>query len=876
VARGDRNVLISGVSRSKIRINYQNESRFVPLEPAVMAVGANVTAPARLLKARAGVIPYIAHRQLVDDLEAWCHRPGPFATCLVGGRGGAGKTRLGVELCSRLGECDWLTGLLTKLADRQELEALVRVQTCRLVVIDYAETRVETIASLLPLLATHASEKNPVRVLLLVRAAPRRSDDWIEALRGHSEGLDLIADQMDTRVLTDQPFDLDVRRQLFTAAAAALRPRVGGMLPDPLQDLESTVFATPLTVVAAAYLALVDPDRQPTTRSELFDGLLEHEDRYWASTGPHTPDNPQLRRRVVALATLTAARSEEEAAELVGLVPNLGQEAARERRYQLAGWAHALYHGPGWWNPVEPDLLGEHLVASTYRDHPDVLAGVLSDRSDDGALRAIEVYSRLAADRPLFAAVLGRVVTAALGDLCSRAIAQAARESDRAVLLGTTSLASALVRLVTAVPPDPEALAEILDRFPFRSDLMVNSLAVVLRAQIADWYRSLAEATPAAWLPDLAMSLNNLSNCLADAGRREEGLAAIEEALGIRRSLAEANPAAWLPDLAMSLNNLSNRLADAGRWEEGLAAIEEAVGIRRRLAEANPAAWLPDLAMSLNNLSNRLADAGRWEEGLAAIEEAVGIRRRLAEANPAAWFPDLAASLNNLSVRLADAGRREEALGVIEEAVGVYRTLAEANPAAWLPDLAMSLNNLSNCLADAGRREEGLAAIEEAVGIRRSLAEANPAAWLPDLAMSLNNLSNRLADAGRREEGLAAIEEAVGVYRSLAEANPAAWLRDLAASLNNLSVDLGDAGRRDEALAAVEEAVGVYRSLAEANPAAYLPALAGSLNNLSVDLGDAEPPGRGPGRHRGGRRDPSQPGGSQPRRPPARPGHVAQ
>jgi len=40
------------------------------------------------------------------------------------------------------------------------------------------------------------------------------------------------------------------------------------------------------------------------------------------------------------------------------------------------------------------------------------------------------------------------------------------------------------------------------------------------------------------------------------------------------------------------LNNLSNRLAEAGRREEGLAAIEEAVDVRRRLAEANPAAYL--------------------------------------------------------------------------------------------------------------------------------------------------------------------------------------------------------------------------------------------------------------------------------------------
>ena len=73
------------------------------------------------------------------------------------------------------------------------------------------------------------------------------------------------------------------------------------------------------------------------------------------------------------------------------------------------------------------------------------------------------------------------------------------------------------------------------------------------------------------------MSLNNQSACLADLGRREEALAAIEEAARIYRQLAQARPDAFLPDLARSLNNQSNRLSDLGRREEALAAIEEAV-----------------------------------------------------------------------------------------------------------------------------------------------------------------------------------------------------------------------------------------------------------------------------------------------------------
>ncbi len=53
------------------------------------------------------------------------------------------------------------------------------------------------------------------------------------------------------------------------------------------------------------------------------------------------------------------------------------------------------------------------------------------------------------------------------------------------------------------------------------------------------------------------------------------------------------------------MNNLSIKLAEAGRRNEGLTAIQDAVTIRRRLAAANPAAYEPVLASSLNNLSRQ-------------------------------------------------------------------------------------------------------------------------------------------------------------------------------------------------------------------------------------------------------------------------------
>ncbi|MFE3128543.1 hypothetical protein ACFXHD_34585, partial [Streptomyces hydrogenans] len=82
-------------------------------------------------------------------------------------------------------------------------------------------------------------------------------------------------------------------------------------------------------------------------------------------------------------------------------------------------------------------------------------------------------------------------------------------------------------------------------------------------------------------------------------GRREEGLAAIQEAVTIRRTLAETNPDAHLPNLATSLKNLAIRLGNLRRREEGLTASKEAVTIHRFLAKERPSLFGVDLQRSL-------------------------------------------------------------------------------------------------------------------------------------------------------------------------------------------------------------------------------------------------------------------------------------
>ncbi|WP_412515754.1 tetratricopeptide repeat protein [Actinomadura madurae] len=343
---------------------------------------------------------------------------------------------------------------------------------------------------------------------------------------------------------------------------------------------------------------------------------------------------------------------------------------------------------------------------------------------------------------------------------------------------------------------------------------------------------------PGAYRAELASALNNLSARLAALGRLEEGLAAVAEAVAIHRELDAEEPDAHLPALAAGLHNLSLRQAELGLAEQAAESAMEAVRMQRRLTATVPGAYEASLAGALDNLSTRLGELGRWDEAAAAIEEAVASYRTLAEQRPETYRADLAAALNNYSVELGELGRSRESLAAVQEAVAAYRLLADQRPDAYRPDLAAALNNLSVRLAELGDHEGGLDVIREAVGIRRRLAADDPAAFAADLAMSLANLGDRLNQLGRFSESVRVVEEAVAIYRGLAEDRPDAFLPALAGSLGKSAITRGLTGEMPGAIAVSAEAVSIYRWLCRKQPTAFLALLARSLHNHSTFLGN--------------------------------------
>ena len=323
-------------------------------------------------------------------------------------------------------------------------------------------------------------------------------------------------------------------------------------------------------------------------RQRLLRALCERERTRWHHLGPHLSFNPDLplADQLVALATVTTPGDQAAAIQLLAALPSQA-EVARIGAEALTVWAHRLYAGPGYWNPMRPDLLAEQHLADTAQ--LTVLARAATQAAD-GQNWETGVWTQLLAEltrgapnQPVLQKTLSELLAATLPRIIRLAISA-----------GHAELAD-MAALALALAPQPGQVAALAAQMPVHSVRLAALAATLASQQVIHDRASLDEGPDAA--NRLAGSLNNLSVRLGDLGRREDALAAIEEAVTLRRELATARPDAFVPDLAMSLNNLSVRLAGLGRREDALAAIEEATGLYQVLATARPDAFGPDLAM---------------------------------------------------------------------------------------------------------------------------------------------------------------------------------------------------------------------------------------------------------------------------------------
>jgi tetratricopeptide (TPR) repeat protein len=709
-----------------------------------------------------------------ESLWQWLHSDQRISIRTLVGPGGTGKTRMAIALLARLASEDapWQGGFvlsqdLSSYGAAQDLSDLSWDKPT-LVIVDYAASSAGALRMVLQKLACAPEDGHPLRLLLLERFA-ERSSGWYQQLfdASWSTGTGELFDPA-------EPIPLEavqaavLRRRILedtVAAVAELRKEsplivpAGGALPDFDRLLEKPDWENPLVLMMAGLTAYSTGwiGALSLSRTDLALMVAERERSRIERIQPEDPAARRVLVHMAAYATLTNGLTLEAARAFIA-----EESAALQLDYpggsgQLAADLTTALHGDKGIAPILPDIVGEAFVLL------------------------------------------------ALADPLQDASATVLRAATRAPLAVATTIVHALQDFHHTGQKAP-----------------------------ADWLRALAESAES----DVAL-LEGIEGALPEHTLELRELA-------MRATGALLNRLADLPSEVQSsdgvkaersrlLNNLASRLSELGRREEALAAAQEAVRLRRELAAARPDAFLPNLAVSLNNLAAMLSELGRREEALATAQEAVCLYRDLAVARPGAFPPNLAGSLNNLANTLSDLGRREEALAAAQEAVRLYRELAAARPDAFLPNLAMSLNNLANMFSELGRREEALAAAQEAVRLRRELATARPDAFLPNLAGALNNLANRLSELGRREEALAAAQEAVRLRRELAAARPDAFLPDLATSLAVLGVCLREDGRHSEAAQSFHQALGTLAPLFERHPQAF----AGLIARMARDYLEA-------------------------------------
>ena len=199
-----------------------------------------------------------------------------------------------------------------------------------------------------------------------------------------------------------------------------------------------------------------------------------------------------------------------------------------------------------------------------------------------------------------------------------RSTTSANRLSDlgqREAALAAAQEAVELYRGLAAARPDaftPDLAMSLNNLGNCLSDLGRREAALAAAQEAVDLYRGLAAARPDAFTPDLASVAQQPGEpplrprpARGGAGRGAGG------GRPLPRGSPPPGPTPSPPTWRCSLNNLGDRLSDLGRREEALAAAQEAVDLYRGLAAARPDAFTVDLSRLARRTRRRASGRGR-------------------------------------------------------------------------------------------------------------------------------------------------------------------------------------------------------------------------------------------------------------------------
>lgn len=331
----------------------------VAIEPAALPLPIGRTTSYHVFWPRYRRVPFLDLAGHLEQLALWCENPSTISALFVDGDGGVGRTRLAVELCERMSSRGWRAGFV----DRETLDKLVILalqDVPKLIVVDYANDDLAAVqAALDRYLRVPGVPSQRTRILLLTRRG-RREGPRLYPRQSVATQLLESADHL--LLDPDEAFGVEERRVLYRAT----RQMLGYAPPDSEPNLEVETYSTPLFVTMAAYLSTVEEwPMRSQSRDEILANVLHREsERFWGSApvAPHL--GYQERQQLVSCSTV--ARVPDRHA-LATRLQALGYTPTSPESRRVLDWLRDLYPGSGWANGLQPDMLGEYLIARTLQ-----------------------------------------------------------------------------------------------------------------------------------------------------------------------------------------------------------------------------------------------------------------------------------------------------------------------------------------------------------------------------------------------------------------------------------------------------------------------------------------------------------------------------
>ncbi len=547
---------------------------------------------------------------LLKNYWAWMTNGQPVSIRGLTGPAGRGKTRFALELCRDAAEVnDWTAGFATS-SELSRFSAQANAADWgwsmpALVVVDYAAGSAKALRHWLDELADNpqlsdpeTGAKRPLRILLMDRSIDPDQAWWADLFCRRDGPGTMVAAMLDRPEPQALPAIQEAANQraimnaVLDQAGADLRVPEEGQDPawDRALDPAQTAWAgDPLFLMMAALLAKEKDIAQvfALSRQDLAFELAARERSRIARIAEERTGSHAQARLLCHLAAAVTLLDGVDRARLPALIEH---EAQATGHALPEGWAPVMAllseimapRGDGA-DALRPDMLGEA--------HPLTLLG------DRGASTQDAAVARIAAHAP---AQAGRVLIRACQNY-----APAGREEPLRWLeavfqdreIGSADDVLVLIEVANSLPADTLALRAFAAR-------MFATIVQIARAQgagPADHPRT----------PVLAVGLNNLAHRFSALGRREEALAAAEEAVTLRRALAAARPDAFTPALATSLSVLGDQHAGLAHWQAALDAYAEAAQRLTPYMARLPQAFGGLYVQNMRDLIRAMIAAGR-------------------------------------------------------------------------------------------------------------------------------------------------------------------------------------------------------------------------------------------------------------------------